>query len=62
MFKDFNDYYDYLANVVGVSTEALDLAFSLVGCTEETASKILYFYTGYHDFEDYQLEIGGNWG
>ena len=42
---DFDSTYDYLRDCVGVSEEALDLAFSLNGQNEKTASDILFNYT-----------------
>jgi len=50
---DFNDYYDFLAEVVGVSTEALDLAFGLNGCSKKTADDILFYYTGWDTRESF---------
>ena len=57
--RDFNEYYDFLAEDVGVSTEALDLAFSLSGCTKETAEAILNYYTGWRSFDGYIEELKG---
>lgn len=57
--NDFNEYYDFLAEDVGVPTEALDLAFSLSGCTKETAEAILNYYTGWRSFEGYMKELNG---
>lgn len=48
---DFNEAYDYLRDVIGVSTEALDLAFGLNGCSVETANDICFYYTGWRDIE-----------
>jgi len=53
----FEEMYDFLAEMVGVSAEALDLAFSLNGCNEETACDILFYYTGWKSFEGYMEEI-----
>lgn len=44
---------DILLNLVGVSEEALNLAVGLLGENEETYLSILYYYTGYRDFESY---------
>jgi len=44
---------DFLRDEIRVSEEALDLAFSLKGYSEDTAEDILFYYTGYDDFENY---------
>jgi hypothetical protein len=54
---NFNDTYDYLRDVVGVSEEALDLAFSLNGQNDKTASDILFYYTGWDDFDAHAKEM-----
>lgn len=54
---DWKDMYEILNDVVGVSNEALDLAFSLKGCTEQTAKDILYYFTGWNSFDEYLEEI-----
>lgn len=56
----WEEMYDVLRDVVGVNTEALDLAFGLLGCNTETACSILYYYTGWRNFEGYFEEIGIN--
>lgn len=43
--------YDILATIT--STDALDLAFGIKGYTEETAKAILFYLTGYNDFEQF---------
>ena len=50
--------YDYLAHCLDIGTEALDLAFAIGGCNEETAERILFYYTGWRTFEGWlgQLE------
>ena len=53
-----NTMYDILNEIVGISTDALDLAFGLNGFTEETAKNILYWQTGCRNFEQYFEEIG----
>ena len=54
----WEEMYDYLAHCLDVDTEALDLAFAIGGCNEETAERILFYYTGWHTFEGWlgQLE------
>ena len=54
---NFNDTYDFLRDVVGVSDEALDLAFSLNGQNYKTAVDILSYYTGWDDFDAYSKGI-----
>ena len=49
MTKDM--MYDILATIT--STDALDLAFGIGGYTEETAKAILFYLTGYNDFEQF---------
>lgn len=53
----FDEMYDFLRDVVGVTDEALDLAFSLNGCNEDTACSILFYFTGWRSFEGYIEEI-----
>lgn len=48
---EWEEMYDLLADVVGVSKEALDLAFAVGGCNEETAERILFYFTGWRTFE-----------
>ena len=55
----FEEMYDFLAEVVGVSPDALDLAFSIGGRNAETAKSILYYYTGWRSFEGCKSEIEG---
>lgn len=50
---DFDKYYDFLNKYICEDTTALDLAFSLNGCNEETASNILFYFTGCTNFEQY---------
>ena len=54
---DFDSTYDYLRDCVGVSEEALDLAFSLNGQNEKTASDILFYYTGWDNFDSHAKEM-----
>ena len=57
----FDELYDILNTTLNISQEALDLAFSLCGCTEDTAKQILYYYTGYNDFAEYLRELEENY-
>ena len=47
------EMYDCLRDVVGVSADALDLAFSVGGLNEDTAIKILHYHTGWGNFEGF---------
>ena len=56
----FEEMYDILVDVVacnGLDADALDLAFAVGGCNEETAERILFYYTGWHSFEGYLSEL-----
>ena len=53
----FDEMYDVLMWDVGVSQEALDLAFALRGCNEEAACAILNYYTGWSSFEGFLEEL-----
>ena len=46
-----------LRDIVGVDENALDLAFGIAGCSEETACNILNYYTGWKSFEGYLGEF-----
>ena len=54
----FEEMYDLLRDGLDVSEEALDLAFAIGGCNEETAERILFYYTGWQSFEGWLDEIG----
>ena len=56
---EFNEMYDLLADVLGVDTEALDLAFAVGGCNEETAERILFYLTGWRSFQGWLGEVAG---
>lgn len=55
---EWEEMYDYLADVLAIDEEALDLAFAIGGCNTETAERILFYYTGWRTFEGWlgQLE------
>ena len=55
--RSFEEVYNILAEYVTDNTEALDLAFSLNGCNEETAEDILFYYTGWHSFDGFLAEL-----
>lgn len=50
---NWEEMYDILVDYVGVETDALDLAFAIGGCNEETAEHILFYYTGWKTFEGF---------
>lgn len=51
------DAYEILEEYVTADNEALDLAFGIGGWTIETAKAILYYYTGWRNFEGFMDEI-----
>lgn len=53
----WEEMYDMLRDFVGVPEEALDLAFGIAGCSEDTACAILNYYTGWKSFEGYLGDI-----
>ena len=50
---NWEEMYDILVDYVGVTENALDLAFAIGGCNEETAERILFYYTGWKTFEGF---------
>lgn len=54
---DWEEMYDILRDVVNVNEDALDLAFAIGGCNEETACAILNYYTGWKSFKGYLGEF-----
>lgn len=50
---DWEEMYDFLRDEIGVEENALDLAFAVGGCNEETACFILNYFTGWKTFEGY---------
>lgn len=55
----YEEMYDYLADVLYVDKDALDLAFAIGGCNTETAECILFYYTGWRSFEGWLSELEG---
>ena len=55
----YEEMYDYLADVLCVDENALELAFAIGGCNTETAERILFYYTGWRSFEGYMKELNG---
>lgn len=54
---NWEEMYDVLADVVGVSKESLELAVGLLGQNTETMESVLYYFTGWHSFEGFLEEI-----
>ena len=54
---DWESMYDILKEIVGVNEDALDLAFGIAGCNEETACAILNYCTGWKTFEGFMGEF-----
>lgn len=53
----YEEMYDLLADVLYVDKDALDLAFAIGGCNEETAERILFYYTGFRSFNGWLEEF-----
>lgn len=47
----YEEMYDLLADTLCIDKDALDLAFAIGGCNEETAERILFYHTGWRTFE-----------
>lgn len=54
---EFDEMYDILRDYVGISEEALELAFAVGGCNQETAERILFYSTGWKTFGGYLDEV-----
>ena len=54
---DWQEMYDILHDCLGISEEALELAFAVGGCNEETAERILFYKTGWRTFEGWLEEL-----
>lgn len=52
----YEEMYDLLADTLCIDENALDLAFAIGGCNEETAEQILFYYTGFRTFEGWLEE------
>lgn len=53
---DWEEMYDLLLTIEGVTEDALELGFAIGGCNEETAERILFYYTGWRTFEGWLHE------
>lgn len=53
----YEEMYDYLADVLCIEEDTLDLAFAIGGCNTETAERILFYYTGWKSFEGWLSEL-----
>lgn len=49
----FDNMLEILRDEVGVDDDALSLVFGINGWNEKTATDILYYYTGYNDFDEF---------
>ena len=56
----FWEMYDYLRDLLQIPAETLDLVFALKGQNSKTAEDILYYYTGWYDFEGWLDEMNEN--
>lgn len=53
----YEEMYDLLADALGIDETALDLAFAIGGCNEETAERILFYFTGWRSFGGFLDEL-----
>ena len=54
---DWEEMYDILREVCGVSEEALGIACAVGGCNEETMERVLFYLTGWGSFEGFLGEL-----
>ena len=50
---DWQEMYDILDEVLGISEEALEIACAIGGCNEETMERVLFYKTGWRTFEGF---------
>lgn len=50
---DCEKAYELLTDYVGVSAEALDLVLAVAGYNIETLKAVLFYYTGWRNFEGF---------
>lgn len=60
MKYSWEEMYEMLADYVGVSDEALQVACAVSGCNEETMERVLFYFTGWRSFEGYLGELDEN--
>ena len=60
MKYSWEEMYEMLADYVGVSDEALQVACAVGGCNEETMERVLFYFTGWRSFEGYLGELNGD--
>ena len=53
----YEEMYDLLSDTLCIDKDALELAFAIGGCNEETAERILFYYTGWRSFEGWLGEL-----
>jgi len=58
---NWEEMYDILRDYLGISEEALELAFAVGGCNEETAERILFYKTGWQTFKGWLNEVYEPW-
>lgn len=56
----YEEAYGFLEDILGINSDALDLAFAVGGCNIETAERILFYYTGWKTFEGWLGEFSEN--
>lgn len=54
--NNFNQIYDFLRDVLNISEETLDFAFSIYGNNEKTVCNLVYHFSGYNDLEQFIKE------
>lgn len=53
----WEEMYEILMDYLGLTEDTLNLAFAIGGCNEETAERILFYYTGWRSFEGFLGEL-----
>jgi hypothetical protein len=54
---EWNEMYNVLIDVLGVSEVTLGVACSVGGCNKETMEQVLYYFTGWKSFEGFLNEL-----
>lgn len=55
--RTWEETCEILAEYVGVSDEALQLAYAVGGCNIETSQRILFYYTGWNSFDGFLNDL-----